>query len=73
MTYGKEFTIIVPTYRRSHFLARMIGGLSELDFGGQLFLSDSSERREFDIIDELIRNMAPSYHVEHIHVLSVVI
>lgn len=67
MTYGKDFTIIVPTYRRSHFLARMIGGLDELGFGGQLFLSDSSERREFDIIDELIRNMAPSYHVEHIH------
>lgn len=65
--YGKDFTIIVPTYRRSHFLARMIGGLEELDFGGQLFLSDSSEPTEFKIIDELIRKMAPSYHVEHIH------
>ncbi len=65
--YGKDFTIIVPTYRRSHFLARMIGGLSELDFSGQLFLSDSSEPREFKIIDTLIQDIAPSYHVEHIH------
>jgi glycosyltransferase domain-containing protein len=66
--YGKDFTIIVPTYRRSHFLARMIGGLDQLDFGGQLFLSDSSERREFGITNDLIQNLAPSYHVEHISV-----
>ncbi len=32
--YGKNFTIVIPTYRRSHFLPRMIGGLSPVSTNG---------------------------------------
>lgn len=59
----KDLSIVIPTYNRSEFVIRYMHYLSETQFGGCLYICDSSEEAHLEKTKRAIRELDLKYEV----------